>query len=369
MLYDVVVVGGGLTGSFTARSLAARGRSVLLLEARPLGHTEGSSHGTSRIFRRAHPDPLYAEMASRSLRLWRQLESESGAVLLTMTGGLDYGRDRRPAELHEAVRANGVACELLSPDAAAERFPGMLFPTDVLFHADAGYLDPGAAIEAALAAAKKDGADIRIGSGSTVEAVQEQNGNVVVHTPDGKHTGRHVVLAAGPWLPELLPRTLPTVPVPRLTVTEQNVFHFAQRDPNRPWPVLVCKHDTQFFGLPSGADGGPTPALKLGRHDPGPATSPARRSGVPDPGTRHLIESFVENWMPGLVPEPVREDTCLYTRTGNEDFVLDRRGSVTIASPCSGQGAKFAPALGELITDIALDATATPTRFALSSHT
>ncbi|GAF50027.1 FAD-dependent oxidoreductase [Rhodococcus wratislaviensis] len=366
MHYDIAIVGGGLTGSLTARSLAARGRSVLLLEARPLGHTEGSSHGTSRIFRRAHPVPLYADMAARAQELWRKLEYDSGTALLTITGGLDYGVDRHPRELHEAVRANGVACELLTAAAAAERFPGMRFPTEVLFHADAGHIDPGATISAALTVAEKDGADIRIGT--AVESIEQRLDHISISTSDGTFTARHLVLAAGPWIPAFLSRALPDIPTPQLTVTEQNVFHFTENEAPGHWPVLVCKHQSQFFGLPSGADGGPAPALKIGRHDPGTATTPASRPGVPDPHTRHLVRAFVADWFPGLDPMPVREDTCLYTRTRNEDFLLDRRGRVTIASPCSGQGAKFAPILGELISDITLGLADTPDRFALAAH-
>lgn len=366
MDYDVIIVGGGLTGSLTARSLAARGRSVALFEARPLGHTEGSSHGTSRIFRRAHPVPLYADLAARAQPLWRKLEEDSGIPLLTLTGGLDYGIDRRPVELHQAVSANGVPCELLTADAAAERFPGMRFPTDVLYHPDAGYIDPTATISAALTVAERDGADIRIGT--PVEALEDRQSSVVVTTPDGTHTGRQVVLAAGPWLPQLVPRWLPGCPAPQLTVTEQNVFHFPQLENHGRWPVLVCKHHTQLYGLPSGLDGGPEPAVKIGRHEPGAITTPERRSPTPDPRTRTLVRTFVEQWLPGLAPSPVAEAVCLYTRTDNEDFLIDRRGRITIASPCSGQGAKFAPILGEVIADISSGATSTPPRFALSAH-
>ncbi|MEV0945624.1 FAD-dependent oxidoreductase [Rhodococcus sp. NPDC049939] len=366
MIYDIAIVGGGLTGSLTARSLAARGRSVLLLEARPLGHTEGSSHGTSRIFRRAHPVPIYADMASRAQHLWRKLEDDSGVALLTTTGGLDYGIDRHPRELYEAVRANAVTCELLSAAAAEERFPGMRFPTDVLFQPDAGHINPNATIAAALAVAETDGADIRIGT--AVEAVEHRFGNVSVATSDGTFTARHLVVAAGPWLPEILSRTLPDIPDPHLTVTEQNIFHFTETMAPGHWPVLICMHHRTFYGLPSGADGGPEPALKVGRHDPGVATTPASRSGLPDPHTRDLVQSFVDTWLPGLASTPVREDTCLYTNTRNEDFLLDRRGPITVASPCSGQGAKFAPVVGEMISDIALGLSKTPDRFALSAH-
>ena len=366
MSYDVAIVGGGLTGAFTARSLAARGLSVLLLDARPLGHSDGSSHGSSRIFRRAYADPLYADMAARSLQQWRDLESESGTTLLTTTGGLDYGKDRRAGELYEAVRAGGTPCELLSPEAAAERFPGMLFPTEAVFHPDAGYLDPEAAIRAALAVAEKGGADLRIGT--AVEAVERNADGVLITTAEGTFNARKAVLAAGPWLPDLLPHVLPETAPPALTVTEQNVFHFARKDEGKNWPVLVCKHDTQFFGLPSGSDSGQRQAMKIGRHDPGYATTPGTRSRVPDAGTRDLIRAFIERWMPGLELEPLREDTCLYTRTRNEDFLMDRRGTITIASPCSGMGAKFAPILGEIISDITLGTSEPHPRFALAAH-
>ena len=366
MKYDVVVVGAGLTGSLTARSLAARGRSVLVLDARPLGHAQGSSHGTSRIFRSAHPDPLYADLAARALPLWRRLEEDSGTALLTLTGGLDYGDDRRPRELYAAVRANGVDCELLGADAAAERYPGMRFPTEVLVHPGAGPLDPEASIRAALAVAEKDGATVTVGA--EVERIERHGDTVQVATPGATYSASHVVLAAGPWLPGLLPDVLPSAPVPALTVTEQNVFHFTRTEPDGNWPVLVCKHGSQLFGLPSGADAGPRPALKIGRHDAGAAVTPRSRSGIPDPGSRTIVRSFVEEWMPGLEPDPVREDTCLYTRTRNEDFVIDRHGRITVASPCSGQGAKFASVLGELISDIALGVSTAPERFTLAAH-
>jgi sarcosine oxidase len=68
---------------------------------------------------------------------------------------------------------------------------------------------------------------------------------------------------------------------------------------------------------------------------------------------RH-IKDFVREYVPGLHPEPVRADTCFYTSTSDENFLIDRSGPVTVASPCSGQGAKFAPLVGEMVADIAL---------------
>ena len=48
---EVIVVGGGLMGLATAYHLARDDRRVLLLEARGIGHRDGSSHGPSRLIR------------------------------------------------------------------------------------------------------------------------------------------------------------------------------------------------------------------------------------------------------------------------------------------------------------------------------
>src|SRR5918996_4937764 len=122
---DVVVIGAGVMGAATARSLSRRGRDVVLLERFRIGHTRGSSYGRSRIFRLSYDHPAYVRMAMESLPLWRDLERETGREVLVITGGLDVGRtiDRNVASLEEC----GVGFELLTPGQAARRFPFLAF--------------------------------------------------------------------------------------------------------------------------------------------------------------------------------------------------------------------------------------------------
>ncbi len=91
MRCDVVVIGAGAMGSSTAWWLARRGVDVVLLEQFDQGHVRGSSHGGSRIFRFAYPEPDYVALAQRALPLWRELEADAGVPLLDTTGGVDHG--------------------------------------------------------------------------------------------------------------------------------------------------------------------------------------------------------------------------------------------------------------------------------------
>jgi monomeric sarcosine oxidase len=356
---DVVVVGAGLMGAATAWELTRRGRSVAVVEAFEAGHTRGSSHGSSRIFRRAYPDPLYVRMTGRARELWRELELDTGSSLRTETGGLDHGRQRDPAALAAALGAEGVRCEVLTAAVAAGRWPQMRFDGPVLYHPEAGVVDADATVAACLRAAVARGA--RVHAGTTVLGVEQDGGRARVRTTGPEFVADSVVVAAGAWLPGLDVG----VSLPPLRVTQQQVFHFRQRDPAERWPVFVHKHDLQTFGLPSGSDGGPWPAMKVAQHDGGTPTTADGRTGVVDPAARERIVSHVERWLPGLDPTPVAEATCLYTTTPDEDFVLDRVGPVVVVSPCSGHGAKFTPLIGSLAADLALGLAEAHPRFAL----
>ena len=134
---DIVVVGAGITGVATARSLAQAGRGVVLVEQFGLGHDRGSSHGASRIFRLSYPDPHYVRLAQGALQSWRELEAEIGEELIVRTGGLDFG----PVALENAraLAACGVSHELLSGAEVSRRWPLLAEAGEpVLFHADGG---------------------------------------------------------------------------------------------------------------------------------------------------------------------------------------------------------------------------------------
>jgi sarcosine oxidase len=360
-----VVVGAGLAGAASAAALAARGRRVVVLEQFPPGHAHGSSHGSARIIRRAYEDALYTRLTGRTFELWREVEQRSGARLLRLLGGVDFGRGRNVSAIGEHLAAARVAHELLDAAEAERRWPGMVFAGPVLFHPQAGTLDADAAVTALLQLAAKDGAAVH--RGAAVRAMDPSGGGVRIVLADGRAlTAARVVVAVGAWLEPLLG---PLVPLPPLRVTEQQVFHLPRRDPAAPpWPSVIHEDVRVVYHLAGGRDGGPQDDRKIGEHDLGTPTTAAARSGTVDPDARRRVIEYARRWLPGLDPKPRSETTCLYTLTPSEDFLLDTVGPMVICSPCSGHGAKFAPLIGQMVADEVDGRDAVPARFRLVAH-
>ncbi len=361
---DVAVVGAGLVGAASARELAARGHSVLLLEQYAVGHDRGSSHGSSRIYRRAYPDAFYVALTGRADDEWVRLEDESGAALRTRTGGLDAGHGHARL-IHRVLQAHGVDSSLLPAAEVGERWPGMTLDGEACFHPDAGHLDADLTVTTLLDLAVGRGAVLR--EHEPLTRIEPAADGLLLHTAAGTHRVRTVVVAAGAWLPELLGGLSVTPALPPLVVHQVEVFHHRHRDPGATWPTLVHADGSMFYALGSGSDGGPAPAYKIGQFHSERSTTASGRDGVVDDGPRRAVRAFVEDQLPGLDPEPVGEMSCLFTMTPNEDFVLDRvpvgGGRVVIASACSGHGAKFAPLTGVLVADLVEGASPEP-RFA-----
>jgi monomeric sarcosine oxidase len=351
---DVAIVGLGLAGAATALAAARRGHAVAAFEAYEAGHRRGSSHGHSRIFRRAYLDPFYVELTGRAGRLWDRLETDAGQPLLDRVGGVDHGPGREPERMTALLREHGVAAELLDREEATRRWPGIRFAGPVMRDPEGGVIDPQAAMAAMV---RLSGAEVAYET--PVRDLRPGEDGVRFHAGGRDWHARTVVVAAGGWVGPLLDGL---VPLPELTVTQQNVFYFASREPG-PWPTVVhgpTPESLEMYALPEG------PLFKVGEHVNGTVTTAEGRDFTVPPEARDRILAYVREWLPGLDPEPRSETTCLYTRTPDEDFVLDRRGPIVVCSPCSGHGAKFAPLIGELAADLVEGGAPIP-RFALTA--
>jgi sarcosine oxidase len=156
-------------------------------------------------------------------------------------------------------------------------------------------------------------------------------------------------------------------------VRQEQAYHFPYRKdlewPLPDWPTFIHKSpQIQTYSLPGGRDA-EFRGQKLAEYNGGRILpSAADQDGLIDPANRARIVDYVNRYLPGLIPEPYAETTCLFTNTPTEDFIIDRADGITLLSPCSGHGAKFAPLIGRLAADAASGKQAAPERFQLTAQ-
>lgn len=340
---EVVVVGAGVAGLSTAWRLAASGREVVLLERFELGHDRGSSHGATRIFRFAYDDATYVSLAQAALPLWRELEETSGEELLRITGGLDIGPREELDRIASALESRGATAEWLDPAERRRRFSWLnAGDGEALYSPDTGVIAAARTLEAMASAARKSGAEVR--EGHAVSRLELHDAGCSVFTRDHEIRARRCVVAAGAWGPALLAPLGVRIPA---RVTREQVLYFRSADPVVPF---IDRTEPARYVVPAfaGAAG-----VKVAEHFAGEETSAEGRSFEMDPESAARVAAYVADRLPGFDPEPVSFETCLYTITPDEGFVLDAVGPLIVASPCSGHGFKFGPIVGEQLASLA----------------
>ncbi|WP_349827382.1 FAD-dependent oxidoreductase [Brevibacterium litoralis] len=383
-MYDHVIIGAGFAGASTAWRLAQRGLSVALVDRDEPASEHGSSHGSARIFRFAYEDALYAGFVRDAEAGWAELEELSGQQLIRRCGSLTFGPVKKPQHQADILTDLGIENELAEKDAAGERWPGIAYDSEAVWQPTAGVLDAQSTVLAMVAAAQSHGAalftDFAVesvtgsaggqrsseGEGASGAGVEGPQGPFTVTAADGRTVeGAHVTVAAGGFLPFLLEKLdLPQGfrdALPEFEIMQEAAFHFPYRETTadgapvmapEEWPTFIHNGaDVHVYSLPGGRDAEHR-GQKLAIFNGGTRIDDASaQSGTITEEQRAAAVEYVKTYVPGLVPEPYAETTCLFTNTPTEDFVLTTCGGITVFSPCSGHGAKFGPLLGSIAAD------------------
>jgi len=199
---DVVVIGGGIIGSFTAYYLARRGMKVALVEKGRIG-AEQSSRNWGWC-RQQNRDARELPMATKSLELWEQFAKQTGEDTGFTRCGLLYlsNNDQELegwARWGEFARTVNVPTQMLTAEQAAERGKatgkpwkgGVFAPTD-------GIAFPSHAAPAVARAIMALGSSVH--QDCAVRGVETEGGRLsAVVTEKGTIRTRIAVLAAGAW--------------------------------------------------------------------------------------------------------------------------------------------------------------------------
>ncbi|WP_129113486.1 N-methyl-L-tryptophan oxidase [Halegenticoccus tardaugens] len=357
--YDAIVIGVGGMGSATAYHLARRGVDVLGLERYDVPHARGSSHGITRIIRRAYYEhPSYIPMVERAYELWDDLAERTGRDILHRTGSIDAG-----SEDDVVFRGSVESCErydipheVLAGGEVNDRFPGYRLPEDhmAVYQPDGGFVVPEQAIVAHAEEAQAAGGEIRARERVT-DWSETAEGGVRVETDKGTYEAETLVLAAGAWNRKFADA------LSGLAVPERQVLAWFQPEaperfePDR-FPVWnLSVPEGRFYGLPIYD----VPGMKLGRyHHLDEQVDPDEYQTEPQPADERILREFAERYFPEGAGPTMRLATCLFTNSPDEHFILDTlpdHPQVTVGAGFSGHGFKFASAIGEALADLAVD--------------
>jgi sarcosine oxidase len=366
---DVIVIGLGAMGSAACYQLAKRGARVLGIDRYAPPHSLGSTHGETRIARQAIGEgEHFVPFALRSYEIWRELESESGVDLLTVTGGLIMSSAGGHA-LHGnadflkttigAASKFGIKHRVLSAADIADEFPQFsLNGSEVgYFEDEAGFLRPERCVATQLNLAKKLGAKIRLNE--RVTRVEQNGDGVKVITDIGEYYADKVIISAGPWVNEFVEG----VPQ-RLFKIYRQVLHWfdVSQDYERhklgEFPIFIWSFGRFagdfVYGFPAidGRDGG----LKIASEEFEITTTPEQVDrDVSADESAGIFKNYVFGKLNGLGEKCVRSAVCLYTQTPDSNFVIDWMDeNMLLASPCSGHGFKHSAAIGETLAELAL---------------
>ncbi len=354
--FDVAVVGLGAMGSAASYHLSKRGARVLGLDGLAPPHSLGSSHGDTRIIREAYYEhPLYVPFVQRAYELWSELEEESGRDLFQLTGGLMIGPPEGEVVSGALLSAqtHGLPYERMSASDVRQSFPAYRLTDDMeaVWEPRAGVLFPDGCIEAPLELSAKQGAELRVDE--SVIKWQSDGEGVEVVTTAGEYRAGALLLAAGAWNAQLVPELdLP------LTVERQVLFWFEPKDNPQTLragslPIFLFEYSAAgdlFYGFPDMGDG-----VKVARYHGGELVDPDTIRREVDQDEVDRIREPMRRYLPDAEGSLVKTAVCMYTNTPDYHFLIDfhpDHPQVLIASPCSGHGFKFAPAIGEVLADL-----------------
>jgi sarcosine oxidase len=352
--FDVVVCGLGAMGSAAVRHLARRGRRVLGLERYAPGHGRGSSHGATRIIRLGYFEhPSYVPLLRRAYELWRELEAACGQQLLHVTGIAEIGAPDSTLVRGTlaAAHLHALRHEVLTAAELMRRYPAFRLPAGyvAVVQPDGGFLEVEPSIAAQIALATAAGAEIR--SNETVLAIEPRGDHVRVVTDRDVIKAGKAIVTAGPWARSLLPAL-----AAQLRVTREVMAWFEPIDMAllSPFPVFIIESPHgMHYGIPPHSGAG----IKVAKHHHrDEAVDPDAYDRTVSAQDEALIRPAIAEHLPAANGALIAAKTCLYTMTPDGDFLIDclpGSPNVIVASPCSGHGFKFAPVIGEILSEMA----------------
>jgi monomeric sarcosine oxidase len=350
---DVVVIGAGVMGAWTAFRSRRAGWSTTLIDAFGAGHSRATSGGETRIIRSSHgADTFYTRWSREAREAWRAFGDEVGERIFIEAGALWFARREDAFEAHSlaTLTSMGIPVQRLAPADVTAMWPQIR--TDDLafavFEPEAGLLMARNGVAALARAFTSAGGRFEL---AWVEPGARDGRRLldVVAADGSRYAGATFVFAAGPWLPRLFPAVAGEL----IRVTKQDVLFFGPDAGDgrfaAEWLPCWVDYDGAMYGVP-GVDGR---GAKMASDQYGPRFDPTDGERIVDPGSVRHARRYAAMRFPDLADAPIVETrVCQYETTPDTQFVIDRHpdfDNVWLVGGGSGHGFKHGPVIGSYV--------------------
>jgi sarcosine oxidase len=371
--FDIVIVGAGVFGAWTASHFARRDKRVLLLDSYGPGNARASSAGESRIIRMGYgADEIYTRWSQNSLAQWKDFFGFTRPGLFRETGVLwlaDEG-DARIRDTAATLTRCGVEFEQLDRSALEKRYPQISLDgiASAIFEPMSGVLMARRAVAAVVEDAIFRGVEYRVGEVLTPAIAAGSKSVSSVRTRGGEEfEAEAFVFACGAWLGKIFPDVLGD----RIFPTRQEIYFFGvppgdTRFSPASLPTFLFQGD-ETYGMPDMEGRGFK--IALDRH--GVLVDPDTQSRIVTEAAAEEVRAYVGRRFPALCGAPVVESrVCQYENTSSGDFLIDRHpdaDNVWFVGGGSGHGFKHGPAVGGYVAARVLDGAVAEPRFSLET--
>ncbi|MFH2203593.1 MAG: FAD-dependent oxidoreductase [Elusimicrobiota bacterium] len=356
MVYDAIVVGGGIIGASSAYYLAKKDYKVALLDQGALANPAASSCDHVRIFRLTHgKDSFYTELARKALPIWNEFQQEAREELLQQIGMLELAVGKTTYEDQSArvLEELNIPHQKMKSKVVCDRYRMIKQRSFkyALYHSGAGMVWAKKAIAAFIRLGVRHGMHAESGA-KIVRVMKNKSGVQGLKDGHGKTwKAKNYVFASGAWTNEVLKEfRLPVY------VTRQEALYI--RPPRnqgryRPahFPVFTVS-SKGFYGVPVHIHG----FMKIGSYKKGPIVRGVVTPIEPDKNFVRKTRSFLKTIIPDLCDfVDIEGKVYYYTRMPDGNFLLDRLGGLPnawVAVGFSGHGPMLAPMIGQTVAQL-----------------
>ncbi|MFA5770027.1 MAG: FAD-dependent oxidoreductase [Patescibacteria group bacterium] len=362
---DLIIIGGGIMGLFTAYYASNYSKKIIILEKRTIGNKFAASSGYSRSIRNDYLDPFYSCLAAESQKMWKELEIVTGQKFIIKNGCLNIAKEDVTIKLEETyaqksyqiLKKLGFKTKYFKNKKSLRK----IYPQ---FDADIGCLDVDAGflyipdIINGLKSILKD-RGVKILENCEVKKISKGKENRIIYTTKNKiFKSKNISISVGVWSLEILDKIdgarwlkLPIIPI------EQQLDYFEV--PKNKMSSFTYKNMPVFAYLDVGIYGHPlykkSPGLKIAYFDPMGAKL---AKSVFNPEIQNKINNnydFIRRCFPDIKNiKIVKQEFNYYDMTPDNNFIVDQLPgfkNIFIAGGFCGTGFKFAPIIGKIMAE------------------